>query len=196
MSAEKLTLIVGLGNPGPSYIETRHNAGQWFVEAIAKSYNITLATNAKYFGLYGKGVIENRTVHLLIPTTFMNKSGQSVAALCQFFKIPPEQILVAHDELDFEPGLARIKHEGGHGGHNGLRDIISRLGNSKNFHRLRIGIGHPGQARDVSNYVLKKAPSNEQDKILASIDHSLHHLPDIISGNWAQAMNRIHSFKA
>lgn len=125
----------------------------------------------------------------------MNLSGQSVAAVANFYKIPPESILVAHDELDLPPGIARFKQGGGHGGHNGLRDIISRLGNNKNFYRLRIGIGHPGQAKDVAGFVLTKAPVSERSKSQAAIDESLFHLPEAISGNWAQAMNKLHSFK-
>ena len=192
---DSIQLIVGLGNPGSQYEQTRHNAGAEFVEQLAARQLTSLQTDKKFFGRYGKAQLGNQTVHLLIPTTFMNLSGQSVAAVANFYKIPPESILVAHDELDLPPGIARFKQGGGHGGHNGLRDIISRLGNNKNFYRLRIGIGHPGQAIDVAGFVLTKAPVSERSKSQAAIDESLFHLPEAISGNWAQAMNKLHSFK-
>ncbi|WP_370232722.1 aminoacyl-tRNA hydrolase [Neptunomonas phycophila] len=192
---DSIQLIVGLGNPGSQYEQTRHNAGAEFVEPLAARQLTSLQTDKKFFGRYGKAQLGNQTVHLLIPTTFMNLSGQSVAAVANFYKIPPESILVAHDELDLPPGIARFKQGGGHGGHNGLRDIISRLGNNKNFYRLRIGIGHPGQAKDVAGFVLTKAPVSERSKSQAAIDESLFHLPEAISGNWAQAMNKLHSFK-
>lgn len=192
---DSIQLIVGLGNPGSQYEQTRHNAGAEFVEQLAARQLTSLQTDKKFFGRYGKAQLDNQTVHLLIPTTFMNLSGQSVAAVANFYKIPPESILVAHDELDLPPGIARFKQGGGHGGHNGLRDIISRLGNNKNFYRLRIGIGHPGQAKDVAGFVLTKAPVSERSKSQAAIDESLFHLPEAISGNWAQAMNKLHSFK-
>jgi len=192
---DSIQLIVGLGNPGSQYEQTRHNAGAEFVEQLAARQLTSLQTDKKFFGRYGKAQLGNQTVHLLIPTTFMNLSGQSVAAVANFYKIPPERILVAHDELDLPPGIARFKQGGGHGGHNGLRDIISRLGNNKNFYRLRIGIGHPGQAKDVAGFVLTKAPVSERSKSQAAIDESLFHLPEAISGNWAQAMNKLHSFK-
>ncbi len=191
-----LKLIVGLGNPGPSYIETRHNAGQIFVETLAQDCGVTLAADKKFFGLYANAHIQGQDIKLLIPTTYMNRSGQSVAALCQFYKISAEEILVAHDELDIAVGTIKLKQGGGHGGHNGLRDIISALGNNKNFHRLRIGIGHPGDSRQVSDYVLKKAPSDERDKTQACIEQAIHALPTILSGQWQQAMNQLHSFKA
>ncbi|WP_394166983.1 aminoacyl-tRNA hydrolase [Neptunomonas phycophila] len=192
---DSIQLIVGLGNPGSQYEQTRHNAGAEFVEQLAARQLTSLQTDKKFFGRYGKAQLGNQTVHLLIPTTFMNLSGQSVAAVANFYKIPPESILVAHDELDLPPGIARFKQGGGHGGHNGLRDIISRLGNNKNFYRLRIGIGHPGQAKDVAGFVLTKAPVSERSKSQAAINESLFHLPEAISGNWAQAMNKLHSFK-
>ncbi len=188
-------LIVGLGNPGPSYVETRHNAGQWFVEAIAHDFNITLKPDKKYFGVFGKGQVHGHDVMLLIPTTFMNKSGLSVASVANFFKIPPESILIAHDELDFDPGFIRLKQGGGHGGHNGLRDTIQCLANRKDFFRLRIGIGHPGSAKDVSNYVLKKASKTDQDKIYASIDEAVRYLPEILGDDHQKAMNHLHSLK-
>ena len=189
-------LIVGLGNPGPEYDQTRHNAGALFVERLADSQRVNLSVDRKYFGLVGKFNHQGREVRLLIPTTFMNRSGQSVAALANFFKLKPEEILVAHDELDMPPGVAKLKQGGGHGGHNGLRDIIAQLGNQNNFHRLRLGIGHPGDAKLVSNFVLGRAPRAEQEKLDASIDFALGVLPDVLAGDFAKAMRELHSQKA
>ncbi|WP_313115666.1 aminoacyl-tRNA hydrolase [Ectopseudomonas guguanensis] len=189
-------LIVGLGNPGPEYDQTRHNAGALFVERVAESQRVNLSVDRKYFGLVGKFVHQGCEVRLLIPTTYMNRSGQSVAALANFFKIKPEEILVAHDELDMPPGVAKLKQGGGHGGHNGLRDIIAQLGNQNNFHRLRLGIGHPGHASLVSGYVLGRAPRSEQDLLDKSIDFALDVLPEILAGDWTVAMRKLHSQKA
>ena len=189
-------LIVGLGNPGPEYDQTRHNAGALFVERVAESQRVNLSVDRKYFGLVGKFNHQGREVRLLIPTTYMNRSGQSVAALANFFKIKPEEILVAHDELDMPPGVAKLKQGGGHGGHNGLRDIIAQLGNQNNFHRLRLGIGHPGHASLVSGYVLGRAPRSEQDLLEQSIDFALDVLPEILAGDWTVAMRKLHSQKA
>ncbi|MGF0338218.1 aminoacyl-tRNA hydrolase [Ectopseudomonas toyotomiensis] len=189
-------LIVGLGNPGPEYDQTRHNAGALFVERVAASQRVNLSVDRKYFGLVGKFNHQGCEVRLLIPTTYMNRSGQSVAALANFFKIKPEEILVAHDELDMPPGVAKLKQGGGHGGHNGLRDIIAQLGNQNNFHRLRLGIGHPGHASLVSGYVLGRAPRSEQDLLDQSIDFALDVLPEILAGDWTVAMRKLHSQKA
>ncbi|NMZ69580.1 peptidyl-tRNA hydrolase [Pseudomonas peli] len=189
-------LIVGLGNPGPEYDQTRHNAGALFVERLADSQRINLSLEKKYFGLVGKFSHQGRDVRLLIPTTFMNRSGQAVAALANFFRIPPEAILVAHDELDMPPGVAKLKLGGGHGGHNGLRDIIAQLGNQNNFYRLRLGIGHPGHSSMVSNFVLGRAPRSEQELLDTSIDFALGTLPEILAGDWSKAMHKLHSQKA
>lgn len=189
-------LIVGLGNPGPEYDQTRHNAGALFVERLADSQRINLNADKKYFGLVGKFSHQGRDVRLLIPTTFMNRSGQAVAALANFFRIPPEAILVAHDELDMPPGVAKLKQGGGHGGHNGLRDIIAQLGNQNNFYRLRLGIGHPGHSSMVSNFVLGRAPCSEQELLDTSIDFALGTLPEILAGDWSKAMHKLHSQKA
>lgn len=189
-------LIVGLGNPGPEYDQTRHNAGALFVERVAESQRVNLSVDRKYFGLVGKFNHQGREVRLLMPTTYMNRSGQSVAALANFFKIKPEEILVAHDELDMPPGVAKLKQGGGHGGHNGLRDIIAQLGNQNNFHRLRLGIGHPGHASLVSGYVLGRAPRSEQELLDQSIDFALDVLPEILAGDWTVAMRKLHSQKA
>ncbi|MFA7553749.1 MAG: aminoacyl-tRNA hydrolase [Spongiibacteraceae bacterium] len=194
MSAIKL--IVGLGNPGREYEDTRHNAGALFVEELARQYNAPLKQESKFYGLSSRIDIGGNEIRLLIPTTFMNRSGKSVAALSSFYKIAPEEILVAHDELDIDVGTARFKQGGGHGGHNGLRDIIASSGNNREFHRLRIGIGHPGSADKVTGYVLTKAPAAEYNKMQDSIDEAIRALPDAVQGNWAKAMNYLHTFKA
>ncbi|AIL63725.1 MULTISPECIES: aminoacyl-tRNA hydrolase [Pseudomonas] len=191
-----IQLIVGLGNPGPEYEQTRHNAGALFVERIASAQRVNLTADRKYFGLTAKFSHQGKDVRLLIPTTYMNRSGQAVAALANFFRIPPDAILVAHDELDLPPGVAKLKKGGGHGGHNGLRDIIAQLGNNQDFHRLRLGIGHPGDSSRVSGFVLGKAPRAEQEKLDASIDFALGVLPDILAGDWTRAMRELHSQKA
>ena len=188
-------LIVGLGNPGREYADTRHNAGAWFVEELARQQQCSLSAESRFHGLTGRIRLDGQDIRLLIPTTFMNRSGQAIAAMANFFKIPPEAILVAHDELDIPPGTARFKQGGGHGGHNGLRDTIKSLGNNKNFYRLRIGIGHPGSAEQVVGYVLHKASSDDRQKIDACIDEALRTLPSAVSGHWQQAMTRLHSFK-
>jgi PTH1 family peptidyl-tRNA hydrolase len=188
-----LKLIVGLGNPGAEYNGTRHNAGADFVAELARQHSITLAPETKFFGLCGRAFIGAKDIRLLIPTTFMNLSGKAVAAMANYYNVPPEAILVAHDELDLAPGVARLKIGGGHGGHNGLRDIIKSLGNNKNFARLRIGIDHPGSAKQVSNYVLRKAPVAEQQLIANSIDDALRILPELLSGEWNKAMKALHT---
>ncbi|GAA0784800.1 MULTISPECIES: aminoacyl-tRNA hydrolase [Pseudomonadati] len=191
-----IKLIVGLANPGAEYAQTRHNAGAWYVEELARVYNVPLVAESKYFGLTARATINHRDVRLLIPSTFMNLSGKSVSALANFFRILPEEILVAHDELDMPPGVAKFKLGGGHGGHNGLKDIISSLANDKGFHRLRIGIGHPGDKNRVSGYVLGKAPASEQELITAAIDEAVRSTDILYKENMAKAMTRLHSFKA
>ena len=189
-------LIVGLGNPGPEYDQTRHNAGALFVERLADAKGVRLVADKKYFGLLGKFSHQGQDVRLLIPTTYMNRSGQAVAALARFYRIEPDAILVAHDELDMPPGVAKLKKGGGHGGHNGLRDIIAQLGNNNGFHRLRLGIGHPGHASLVSGFVLSRAPRSEQELLDKSIDYALEVVPDILAGDWTKAMQTLHSRKA
>jgi PTH1 family peptidyl-tRNA hydrolase len=191
---DRIQLIVGLGNPGTEYSQTRHNAGAMLVEQLAARQHTALPPEKKFFGLHGKVLIDHQPVHLLIPTTYMNRSGQSVAALANFYRIPTSDLLIVHDELDLPPGTARLKQGGGHGGHNGLRDIISRLGNDRNFYRLRIGIGHPGSAALVTHYVLGKAPEEERTRTQAAIEEALRVLPLAVRGDWAGAMNRLHSF--
>ena len=186
-------LIVGLGNPGQQYQHTRHNAGEAFIEELCRRHNCSLSDTPKFFGLSARTTIAGQDIRLLVPTTYMNRSGQAVAAISQFYKIAPENILIAHDELDINPGLARLKRGGGHGGHNGLRDIISSLGNNKNFGRLRLGIGHPGNAKEVANFVLTKAPASEYQLTEQAIDQAAECLPMIISGDWEKAMNTLHT---
>lgn len=195
MQQTPVSAIVGLGNPGPKYAGTRHNAGAWLVEALAREIGQPLREERKFLGLHCKAHWQGQDLHLLVPTTYMNRSGQSAKALADFFKIPPEQILIVHDELDLPPGAARFKHGGGHGGHNGLRDLVRHLG-TKDFPRLRVGIGHPGDSNQVVNYVLSNAGKRELTAIADAIDEAGRCLPDAISGDWAKAMNRLHSFQS
>ena len=188
-----ISLIVGLGNPGKEYAQTRHNAGFWFVEHLADRYGINLKADPRFHGYSGRGQVEGHDVRLLLPTTFMNRSGQSVAPFAKFYQVAPESILIAHDELDMDPGVIRLKTGGGHGGHNGLRDIVPHMG--PNFHRLRIGIGHPGSKERVSGHVLGKAPSSEQDLMDAAIAHALSQVKMLVSGQVPQAMNQINAYK-
>ncbi len=192
----KIKLIVGLGNPGTQYERTRHNAGEWYVNELAKSYSIPMQLETKFFGHVGRGMINNVDCRLLIPNTFMNLSGKAVGALATFYKILPDEILVAHDELDIDPGTVKLKKSGGHGGHNGLRDIISSLANCRDFYRLRIGIGHPGDKNKVHNYVLGKADNIQQRTIDESIDEAIRHSADIVSGQHDKVMQSMHAFKA
>ncbi|OTG80995.1 aminoacyl-tRNA hydrolase [Acinetobacter sp. ANC 4648] len=189
----KLSLIVGLGNPGTEYAQTRHNAGFWFVERLAQQYGIQLKADPKYKGISGRGNIEGQDVRLLLPTTFMNLSGQSVVPFAKFYQIAPEAMLIAHDELDMNPGVIRLKSGGGHGGHNGLKDIVPHLG--ANFHRLRIGIGHPGTKERVSGHVLSKAPTSEQTLMDDAIHYALGRIKLLVNGEIQQAMNQINAYK-
>ncbi|WP_286221996.1 aminoacyl-tRNA hydrolase [Marinobacter apostichopi] len=192
--AQDIVMVVGLGNPGPDYENTRHNAGALFVEALARHAGQTLRPEKKYHGLYARIQWQGLDLHLLNPSTFMNRSGLSIKALADFFKISPEQILVAHDELDLPPGTAKLKKGGGHGGHNGLRDAIAHLG-SKEFQRLRLGIGHPGDSRKVTGFVLGRLGKKETEELTAVFDEIMRVLPEAASGKLAAAMNRLHSFK-
>ncbi|PXX90197.1 aminoacyl-tRNA hydrolase [Marinobacter vulgaris] len=192
--AQDIVMVVGLGNPGPDYANTRHNAGALFVEALAREAGQMLRPEKKYHGLYARIQLQGLDLHLLNPSTYMNRSGLSIKALADFFKIQPEQILVAHDELDLPPGTAKLKKGGGHGGHNGLRDTIAHLG-TNDFQRLRIGIGHPGDSRQVTGYVLGRLSKRETEELDAVIDEIIRVLPDAVSGKLPAAMNRLHSFK-
>ncbi len=187
-----LRLIVGLGNPGRDYAHTRHNAGFWWVERCAQDLRIALKPEARYFGIAGRGNSASGEVFLLQPQTFMNASGKSVAALARFYKIEPAQILVVHDELDLAPGVARLKMGGGHGGHNGLKDIAAQLG-GRDFWRLRLGIGHPGEKNQVVNYVLNPPRTDELALIEDAISDGLRVLPDMLCGDFAAAMLKLHT---
>ena len=185
-----IKLIVGLGNPGTEYRGTRHNAGADFVEELARQNGCTLQAESKFFGLTGRISLAGHDLRLLIPTTFMNRSGKAVAVMASFFKITPEDILVAHDELDIPAGTARFKRGGGHGGHNGLRDIVPALANNKDFFRLRVGIGHPGHASKVTGYVLGSPSQVDRDRIEASIDEAIAALPLLLDVDDTKAMTR------
>ncbi len=187
-----IQLIVGLCNPGSKYEQTRHNAGAWFVGQLAEKYQVQLRPELKFKGLAGSFTYEDQTCRLLLPATFMNLSGQAIAAMANFYKIPPEQILVAHDELDLPTGVTRIKQGGGHGGHNGLRDTIAQLG-TRNFFRLRIGINHPGDKLQVVDYVLKKPSNADSIKIQNSISDALQVTDALIEGDIQKAMRELHS---
>lgn len=194
-ASHPIRLIVGLGNPGREYQETRHNVGAWYVEALARQNGVRLNEEKKYFGFTGQFDFEGEAVRLLIPTTYMNRSGQATSALAGFFKIPLPQILVAHDELDLPPGTVRLKIGGGHGGHNGLRDIVSSHGNQKEFIRLRIGIGHPGASHLVTPHVLNKPSLADRERIERAIDEALSYSGDILRGEISKAMNGLNAFK-
>jgi PTH1 family peptidyl-tRNA hydrolase len=187
-----LRLIVGLGNPGAQYEDTRHNAGFWWLDALARKLGVSLRNEAKFHGRAGKLASAQGDVWLLCPDTFMNLSGKSVAALARFYKIPPESILVAHDELDLPPGTAKIKQGGGHGGQNGLKDIHVQLGSS-NYWRLRIGIGHPGSKEAVTGHVLGKPMPAEREQMLAAIGAALDVWPELAAGNFAAAQLKLHT---
>ena len=185
-------LIAGLGNPGSKYEATRHNVGFWFVEQLARAKGAAFRNENKFHGEVCSLTLDGSSLWLLKPTTYMNNSGQAVRALAQFYKIPAEAILVVHDELDIPPGALRLKQDGGHGGHNGLRDIIAQLG-SKAFLRLRVGIGHPGNSRDVTNYVLGRPGADEHADIEHALQDAMHYLPMIVNGESQKAMNHLHS---
>jgi PTH1 family peptidyl-tRNA hydrolase len=184
-------LIVGLGNPGSKYAETRHNAGFLLLDEIARAYGASFVAEKKFRGETARLTIANRDVRLLKPDTFMNLSGESVQPMASFYRIEVEEILVAHDELDIPPGQVKLKRGGGHGGHNGLRDIIKHCG--REFVRVRLGIGHPGNAKQVSSFVLKRAPSSEHTLLQNSIDDVVRELPDIVAGDLEKAMQVLHT---
>jgi len=187
-----IKLLVGLGNPGPEYEHTRHNAGFWWVDAAARRLGARLTAERAFFGLAGRATHPEGPVWLLEPQTYMNLSGKAVAALARFYKIAPQELLVVHDELDLPPGQMRLKLGGGHAGHNGLRDIHAQLG-SPDYWRLRLGIGHPGVKAEVANYVLRKPPAAEREAIEQSIGASLAQLDLLIAGRMEQAMMKLHA---
>ena len=191
-----IRLVVGLGNPGDAYRGTRHNVGADFVAALARRHGATLAAESRYCGDTARIAVAGQDLRLLLPTTWMNRSGRAVAALAGFYKIAPTEILIAHDELDLPAGCARFKRGGGHGGHNGLRDTVAALGNDSGFYRLRIGIGHPGSAAAVSGYVLRRAPAAEGARTAAAIDAALDALPLLLAGDLVKAQTQLHSFTA
>jgi len=189
-----IKLFVGLGNPGAEYEATRHNAGFWWLDAVARELKVNLVPEKSYWGLAARTQVQGQTVWLLAPQTFMNLSGKSVGALAKFFKIQPDEILVAHDELDIEPGQAKLKKGGSHAGHNGLKDIHAQLG-SADYWRLRIGIGHPGEKSEVVHWVLKKPSPEHRQSIEDSIIRSVKALAQLLSGDMEKAMVQIHTSK-
>lgn len=189
----KLKLIVGLGNPSQQYAQTRHNAGFWFVERIAEEFNISLSLDKKYHGMVGRGQVHGVDVRLLLPQTFMNKSGQSVVPFANFYGINNDELLIAHDELDLEVARMRFKTGGGHGGHNGLRDIVPHIG--ADFHRLRLGIGRPSEKAQVASYVLGTPSPDEKVALNLMLDTAIKTLPDLVTGKFDKAQQVINSFK-
>ncbi len=189
-----IKLFVGLGNPGTEYEHTRHNAGFWWVDALARQLKVSLQAERSYQGWMARTQSGGQTIWLLEPQTFMNASGTSVAALARFYKIEPTQILVVHDELDVVPGEAKLKLGGSHAGHNGLRDIQAKLGTA-DFWRLRLGIGHPGVKSEVIHWVLKKPSPDQRELIDACITRSLQATDDLLSGDFTRATQRIHTSK-
>ncbi len=189
-----IKLFVGLGNPGPEYEATRHNAGFWWIDALARELKLNLASERGYHGLVARGNVHGQTLWLLEPQTFMNVSGRSVAALARFYKITPQEILVVHDELDVVPGQAKLKFGGGHGGHNGLRDIHAQLGTA-DYWRLRIGIGHPGVKSEVVDWVLRKPAPEQRTAIEDCIDRTLKAFPALVAGEMEKATLLVHTSK-
>lgn len=191
----EIKLIVGLGNPGEKYADTRHNAGEWLVERLARRFKVLLNPENKFFGKTARTLLNGKEVRLLVPTTFMNLSGKAVGALASFYRIKPEEILVIHDELDLPAGTAKLKQGGGHGGHNGLKDIVAQLGNNNNFYRLRIGIGHPGHRDLVAGYVLNKPSPADRDALEKVLDEATDCVEMIFKDGMVKATNRLNSFK-
>ena len=194
MTAESsaLRLIVGLGNPGPQYVDTRHNAGFWWVDELARRHGGQLRMEAKFNAETCRIPVAGHDVWLLKPMTYMNHSGQSLIRFLGFYKILPNAILVAHDELDLPPGVVRVKRGGGHGGHKGLRDVMRHLGGG-DFLRLRLGIGHPGDSRDVVGYVLRRAPREEQQRLDEALQEAASAFPWLVEGRLQKAMHVLHS---
>ena len=189
-----IALIVGLGNPGERYAPTRHNAGFWFVDELVRRHGGSFRAESKFHGEAARIGVAGLDCYLLKPTTFMNRSGRAVAALANFYRYPPERILVVHDEIDLPPGAVKLKRGGGHGGHNGLRDIIPALG-SPDFWRLRLGVGHPGQRDQVVNYVLGRAGVDEQAAMDATVALAADQLPLLLRGEFDRATHTLHSHK-
>ncbi|MBT3426879.1 MAG: aminoacyl-tRNA hydrolase [Gammaproteobacteria bacterium] len=188
-----LTLIVGLGNPGAQYSGTRHNAGIWFVEMLARKVGVSFKEEKKFFGRQAIGHLDGAEFRLFIPNTFMNESGKAVGALCHFFKIPAASVLVAHDELDLPAGTVRLKQGGGLAGHNGLKDIARHLAGDQSFQRLRIGIGHPGNKKQVTPHVLSKPAATERASVDGALAEVLDVVPALLVGRWEEALKRLHT---
>ena len=189
-----LRLLVGLGNPGAEHLRTRHNAGFWFIDALAQRLEVRFGAETKLHGESAKVSISGQSVWLFKPTTFMNNSGRAVSAALHYWKIEPEEMLIAHDDLDLPPGAARLKFDGGHGGQNGLRDIIAVLGHAK-FNRLRFGIGHPGNKDRVTPWVLGRPSVQDEQAILGAVGEALEEVPLIVAGEFNEAMKRLHTSK-
>lgn len=187
-----LKLLVGLGNPGPEHSETRHNAGFWFLDRLAEKYATTFTSENRLFGLQARFQYGGNDYRLFKPATFMNDSGRAVQAIKEYFRIAPEEILVVHDEIDLEPGTIRLKLGGGHAGHNGVRDIINMTG-SRDFRRLRIGVGHPGEKNKVIGSVLGRPSRSEKKLIDEAIDRALELMPLLLDGHYEKFMTQIHS---
>ena len=187
-----ISLVAGLGNPGHSYEMTRHNAGFWSLDALSRRWGLSWRKESRFSADLAEARVGHQRVRFIRPTSFMNESGNSVASIADYFDIPSEQVLVMHDELDLLPGTVRVKRAGGHGGHNGLRDIFSKLG-SRDFVRLRIGIGHPGHSDDVTDWVLSKPPKEELNMIDRGIEQALDHFEALIAGNIETVMKSLHT---
>jgi len=193
--SEGVKLIVGLGNPTAQYEKTRHNAGFWFMDGLAHHYGVTFRAESRFQGEFARHEVDGRSVFLLKPLTYMNRSGQSVAAVAAYYKVTAGEILVVHDELDLPPGVIRLKMGGGHGGHNGLRDIVAHMG-TQNFPRLRLGIGHPEDRLQVSNYVLGAPGRDDERSINEAINRGLGEIDILVRGGYAAVMNRLNSVAA
>jgi PTH1 family peptidyl-tRNA hydrolase len=189
--SQPIRLLAGLGNPGPRYERTRHNAGYWFADAVVSRWGGSFRANRSFFGEVTECEVGGERLRLIKPATYMNESGRAVAALANYYRISVNEILVAHDEIDLPPGTVRVKRGGGHGGHNGLRDVIPQLGDP-GFARLRIGVGHPGHKDAVEGYVLKPAPADEERAIEEAIDRAIELFSDIVAGKLEKAMNELH----
>jgi len=190
MSGLALRLVVGLGNPGGEYERTRHNAGFWFVEELAARHRVRLKPERRYQGDVGRGEIAGVELWLLKPSTYMNRSGVAIRALCEYLRIPSAEVLVAHDELDLDPGVVRLKSGGGAGGHNGLKDTISHIGEA--FWRLRLGVGHPDDRSEVIDYVLRRAPPGEEALIQGAVGRAADEFPALLTEGSERVMNRLH----
>ena len=187
-----ISLIAGLGNPGPGYAQTRHNAGYWFLDALQRRTVFSYRSEPRFRAELADILVGGQKLRLLRPTTWMNESGGPVSAVARYFGIEPAQVLVVHDDLDLPPGIARLKRAGGHGGHNGLRSIFQELG-SQDFARLRLGIGHPGSPDDVTDYVLRTPSADDRDAISNAIERTLDFFDGIAAGEWENVMNQLHS---